>query len=106
MESISWEIDRWSRWDDIYTNLWKWRGSLRTVCPGTDPMMEGKIVKSPPPEEEAPSETTYDELTTAPIPQPLYHLRERGRKIRSKVAPGKKGGVEENHRIIKVVKDL
>lgn len=65
-------------------------------------MPEGKIVKSHAPEEEVPSEATCDELTTVPIPQPLYHMRGGGRKIRSEVAPGKKG----NHRIIKVVKDL
>lgn len=79
---------------------------MRTVCPGTDPMLEVKTVKSPTPEEEAPSGTTCEELTTAPIPQPLDHLRGGGRKTRSEAAPGKKGGVEGNHRIIRVVKDL
>lgn len=77
---------------------------MRTVCHGMDPVLKGKIVKSP--EEEGPSEMTCDELTTAPIAQSVYHLRAGGRKTRSEVAPRNKGGVEGNHRIIKVVKKL
>jgi len=48
---------------------------------------QGKRVRSPPPE----AETTWDELTTTPIP--MRHLGE-GRETGSKVKPGKKGGVE------------
>jgi len=34
-------------------------------------------VRSPPPEEDGVAETTCDELTTAPIPQPPAPLRKR-----------------------------
>ena len=55
---------------------------------------QGKSVRSPPPEEEGAAETTCDELTQTPIPRPPVLLRgEELERIRSKVKPGKKGGV-------------
>ena len=51
-------------------------------------------MRSPPPEEEGAAETTCDELTQTPIPRPPAPLGgEEVEKIRSKVKPGKKGGV-------------
>ena len=51
-------------------------------------------MRSPPPEEEGAAETTCDELTQTPIPHPPAPLGgEEVEKIRSKVKPGKKGGV-------------
>jgi len=46
------------------------------------------------PEEEGAAEITCDELVTVPIPCPSEPLRRRSSRNRSKVKPGKKGGVE------------
>ena len=55
---------------------------------------QGKSVRSPPPEEEEAAEIMCDELNETPIPLPAVPLgREEVEKIRSKVKPGKKGGV-------------
>ena len=63
---------------------------------GRDPMLEpGKSVRSPPPEEEGVAETTWEELTQTPhSPSPCAARQgEEVEKTRSKVKPGKKGGV-------------
>ena len=55
---------------------------------------QGKSVRSSPPEEDGAAETTCDEVTVIPIPHsPVPPGGEEVEKIRSKVKPGKKGGV-------------
>jgi len=50
-------------------------------------------VRSPPPEQEGVAETTWDELTTAPIPRPPGLLGRRRERNGSEVEPGQKGRV-------------
>jgi len=55
---------------------------------------QGQSMRSPLLEKEGASETTWDELTIAPIPCPSAPLRGKEvEKTGSKVEPGKKGGV-------------
>jgi len=61
-------------------------------------MKQGKIERSPLPEEQGAAETTCDELTASPIP--LCHSGGEGREIKSEVEPMKKGGVGGRHFMI------
>jgi len=54
---------------------------------------QGQSVRNPPTEEEGAEETKCDGLTVTPIPHPSSPLAGRKERNRSRVDPGKKGGV-------------
>jgi len=62
---------------------------------GTFTLEQGKSVRSPPPEEEGTTATTYNELSVTPIPHPPAPLTGRRERNGSEVEPGNKGGVGE-----------
>jgi len=53
-------------------------------------------VRSPPSQEEGVTETTCDELTVTPIPNPPALLGESIERNGSEAEPGKRGGVGED----------
>lgn len=62
------------------------------VSYGKVPLLkQGNSVRGPPPGEEEAAETTWDDLTAAPIPCPPVTLEGRGREFRSEAEPRKKG---------------